>query len=385
MTPDRLALWSRAVLFALAVAVVLHALGGDGEATGLGGRIGGDFPAFYGAGRIVADGDVAHLYDWHRQAAAQAGLHPGDSPDTFLAFAYPPFVALAYAPFAMLPYRVAWLLHTALAAGAVAAAIALVRPALPRIAPYPEAVFVGSMAFFPLGAAVGGAQNTPFSLLGLAGVLAGLHHPRGRWAAGVAAGLLTYKPQFAAPILGLLLVAREGKALAAAGATAAGLWAIGAALAGPAWPVAWWRDGVVGFQAHDADVNGTNAVSALGFAEAVFGVGHPIALGIAVPVSAGLAAATAWVWWRPADPAPRVGLAAFTTILVAPHGMFYDAGIAALGAWVLADRGATGTRVAVALAVPLGAAQVFAPALGASPLFPLLLAGWFLAFRTATR
>lgn len=387
MTPDRIALWSRAVLLALAAAVALHALGGAGPATGLAGRIGGDFPAFWGAGRIVLEGDVAHLYDWDRQAAAQVGLHPGDPAGTFLAFAYPPFVALAYAPLAALPYRLAWLLHTTLAVSAVGAAIALVRPSLPRLAPHPEALLVASIAFYPLGAAIGGAQNTPFTLLGLAAVLAGLRHPEGRAAAGVAAGLLAYKPQLAVPILGLLLVAREGRALAAATLTLGALWAVGAAAAGPAWPLAWWRDGVIGFQAHDADVNGPNAVSVLGFAEAVGGVGHPVALALAVPTALALAAATALAWARsrPADLPERMALAAFTTILVTPHGMFYDAGIATLGAWVLMDRGPTAIRVAVALAIPLAATQAFARDLGFSPIFALLLVGWALAWRATWR
>ena len=57
---------------------------GAGTATG---RLGGDFPAFFGAGRIVAEGHVAELYDWHAQKASQAGLHPPGEEDRFLAFA----------------------------------------------------------------------------------------------------------------------------------------------------------------------------------------------------------------------------------------------------------------------------------------------------------
>lgn len=373
MTPDRIALWSRALLLALALAVALQALGGDG-ATGLSGRIGGDFPAFYGAGRIVLAGDVAHLYDWTRQAAAQADLHPGDPPGTFLAFAYPPFVALAYAPLAALPYRVAWLVHTALAAGAVAGAVAVARRWLPRLGVHPEALLVAAIATYPLGAAIGGAQNTPFTLLGLA--VAGFGVLGGRTvAAGLAAGLLLYKPQLAAPMLGLFVVAREGRALAVAAATGAALWAIGAAMAGPAWVGGWWREGVVGFQAHDAAVNATNAVSALGFAEAALGVGHPVARALGLGLSAGIAAATAWAWRRGPSPA-GIALAAFATILVTPHGMFYDAGVAVLGVAVLTERWPI-----AAVAVPLAATQLLAPRIGVSPLFPALLVGWAAAWR----
>ena len=57
----RIRWYPRAILLALAFAFgvsVLVANGADGAA----GRLGGDYPAFYGAGRIVLAGDGDQLY-----------------------------------------------------------------------------------------------------------------------------------------------------------------------------------------------------------------------------------------------------------------------------------------------------------------------------------
>ena len=48
-------------------------LSGDGSTTASG-RVGGDFPAFYSAGSIVADGNIDALWDPATQAAAQVDL-----------------------------------------------------------------------------------------------------------------------------------------------------------------------------------------------------------------------------------------------------------------------------------------------------------------------
>ncbi len=63
------------------------------DAATLTGRLGGDYPAFYGVARIVASGDWKDLYSPEKQSQSQKGLLPGVA--GFLPFAYPPFVAVA--------------------------------------------------------------------------------------------------------------------------------------------------------------------------------------------------------------------------------------------------------------------------------------------------
>jgi len=69
--------------------------------------LGADFSMFYVAGKTVAEGDAAALYD---PAAAQTRLHnlfPGIDPHFALPYRYPPLVALVMAPLACLPYPMA--------------------------------------------------------------------------------------------------------------------------------------------------------------------------------------------------------------------------------------------------------------------------------------
>ncbi|MDH3738614.1 MAG: hypothetical protein OER92_05420, partial [Alphaproteobacteria bacterium] len=61
LTPWRVKWYSRGALFALAVAFVVILVSGSGTDT-LTGRVGGDYPAFYTAGQIIADGQAETLY-----------------------------------------------------------------------------------------------------------------------------------------------------------------------------------------------------------------------------------------------------------------------------------------------------------------------------------
>ena len=192
-----------AVLVALALAAVVSVLGRDGsEAPG--GRLGGDLPAFYGAGRIAADGDWDALHDAGTQVAAQADL--GETQGEYLYFAYPPQVAAAYRTLVPFGYRAAHLLHTLLMAGAVLASVWLARPMfgwlrrLPLVVPFAVAV-----TLYPLLRAVMGGQNSALTLLLFVAVLR-LEYEHRPIASGAVAGLLLYKPQFGIP-LALLIVA----------------------------------------------------------------------------------------------------------------------------------------------------------------------------------
>ena len=99
----RLTVYARAAAFAVLAAFVLSvAAGAGGEAAA--GRLGGDYPAFFAAGSIVADGDWESLYEPARQLEAQQQLFPASDSD-FLYFADPPYVAALDRPLAAIDYR----------------------------------------------------------------------------------------------------------------------------------------------------------------------------------------------------------------------------------------------------------------------------------------
>jgi hypothetical protein len=372
--------YPRAILGAsvCALAVVL--------AGGAPGRLGGDLPAFYGAGRIVLQGDAEQLYSHQRQHVAQRDLFPGNEPHSYLYFPYPPFVALPYALLALLPFMLAYAVHTGAMAACLAAAARTAGRALGLWADSHQLLLATALTFYPLFRAVTGGQNTALSLLAVVASFA-LVERRRDFRAGLVMGVLWFKPQLAVTFVGLWVIERRPRAVAGALTTAVFLYAAGAALAGPAWPSWWWREGVASFDTRDQAINAANSVGFLGVAEAVFGTGTPWAVaagltmaGLTVGILAVMAfrggASTHW---------HRAAAAAAGSVLLAPHAMYYDAGLAALPLLLAV---ATGTPAERLLAVGLWALAFlhpFAVSLGVTPVFVSLAGAFVLALRIYAR
>ncbi len=379
----RLKLYSRAVAAAVVVAWTLTVLLSSGADTAAG-RLGGDYPAFYAAGEIVADGDWENLYSPQRQAQAQAALFPG-SDNSVLYFAYPPYVASMYRPLAGVDYRVSYALHTLVMVGSVIGALWLLRPAIGGVLKtHFELVAIAALLFFPLFRAVSGGQNTALTLLLLAGVWRGLHERR-IVVAGICAGLLLYKPQFAIPLLLLFLLRGHWRATVTGAATGAGLWLLGVATMGWGWLGSWWTE-VAAFAEKDADVNGHNAISWLGFAEGVFGASSTTAYLVAGPLVLATVAALAWLWFRGAQGLDqRMALTVAGLVFISPHAMYYDGGLFLLAGLVAVNALGTRATLPVALVWVLAWSQAGASSVGFAPLFALLLLGAAALGAAATR
>lgn len=365
----RLRLYGRAALFAVMAGFIVTVVGGSG-ADGAAGRLGGDFPAFYAAGSIVADGDWDELYSPDRQLAAQIDLFQAE-PDSFLYFAYPPYVAAAYRPFAALDYRLAYTVHTLLMAGALAAALALVRPMVKLVAQRWELCLTAAVLFYPMLRGVTGGQNTAVTLLLLAGAWRALHEER-EIAAGIAVAVLLYKPQFALPLMGLLLLTRHWRAVGGAAVGGAALWGLGALAMGSGWLATWWAE-VADFAALDADINGHNAISWLGFAEGLFGAESTTALAVGVPLMGATAIGLSLLWRSALDPQATMAMTVLGLVLMSPHAMFYDAGLLVLPGVVAVDRLGPRAHVPVALIWVLAWSQFLAKPVGFAPLFVLVV------------
>jgi hypothetical protein len=362
----RILLYSRAALVALAAALVISVVGASG-ADGVSGRLGGDFPAFFAAGEIVADGDWTELYDPDRQLAAQEELF-GDTEGSFLYFAYPPHVAPLYRPLAALPYRAAYAVHTLVMLAALVVALALIRPMVDLVRNHFELTVTITILSYPMLRATTGGQNTALSLLALAAMWRLLSDDHDI-AAGFVLALLLYKPQLALPFVGLLLVSRRWQAIGGFAAGAGAVWSFSASLMGTQWVTGWWAE-VSAFASLDADINGHNAISWLGAAEGIFGSGTAGALLVGWPLAAATALAAAFVWSRnEVGLAPKMAVGVFAAIMVSPHAMFYDAGLLVIPCVIVADR--LGHRAAVALAIAFTASWLHlgASAVGVAPLF----------------
>lgn len=346
------------VIVATIVAVlILATVAGDGAEAGSG-RLGGDYPAFYGAGSIVLDGDIEALYDADRQAAAQEELL-GDG--DFLFFAYPPPVALAYAPLAALDYRISYLVHTLAMLAALIAAVWVLRPVVPAIDRYPMIATAVALTFYPMLRAVTGGQNTALTLLLIVAALR-LERDDRHLLAGLAVAALLYKPQFGIPIAALLFVPPRWSMIRGWLLGAVGFYGIGAAIAGVGWPGSWWSDATA-FAEINEGVNGFLFISLPGMVANWFGSGE--GAGRIVWLVALLAAigGAVYVWIRSTDVIRRWSLVGLAVVLVLPQALYYEAGLLLLP---LVTLGAG--AVAISLIWILSWTQIGADALSWSPL-----------------
>lgn len=365
----RLMTYPRLFLAVVAVAFLIVVASGRGSTT-VGGRVGGDYPAFYSAGSLVADGRVDDLFSPVAQSAEQVDLL--GSSEGFFAFAYAPHVAVVYAPLSLLPYRVSYVVHTALMLTALVAALALIRPMVGILDRRFTLVVALAIGFYPMFMAIGGGQNTAVTVLLLSWIWRSLEDDH-EANAGIAVALLIFRPQYAIPMIGLLLVSRHlravGFALAGVGIT----WVLNALILGPGW-IFDWLDQVGPFLATDAEVNGHNAVGLVGFLQALLGTDSAVALAIGAVASVCLAVGLAFLWGRRrTDLAVLMAITSAGIILISPHTMFYDAGLVVLTLIVAVDRrGSHWLLVPITILAAL--AHAGSSTLGFSPFAPVVLA-----------
>lgn len=331
-------------------------VGGRGLLLGNGLPMFGDFIAFWSAGRLVLDGDVALVHDAraimdasHQAVPEQSGYFPWRNP--------PPFL-LIMTPLALLPYAAAALVFLA---GSTALFIYALRPLLPD----------RRALFFPLASPtyvfhLGSTQLTP--------LVTGLHALALHWldkrpiAAGAAIALLVIKPHLAVvwPLL-LLCQGRWRTFFSAALFTLAVLAVTGFA----------FGFGIYGrWLANLGDAEQLIATRQLppNTLGSLYGVliwnGAPSSLaGVAQGISAAGAAIVATViFLRSERLATLIALPA-ATLLISPHLFFYDTLLLAISAAAIAQRRLG--RAEIALACVAFAIGGFTLALGFVIVLPL--------------
>ncbi|MCP4968445.1 MAG: DUF2029 domain-containing protein [bacterium] len=369
----RLRVYPVAVLLALAFALTLAALmAADAEAPGE--EIGGDYPAFYGAGHIAADGDWDALYTLDRQANAQRGLFSDQEGRVARFFAYPPQVASAYVPFAALDYHWSYLLHTALMALLLWGTLMIARPMIPWLRGHVALAMAAAILFWPMWRTITGGSNTALTLFLIVAAWRLIYDDHD-FAGGLVIAGLAYKPQFALPLVGLFLLGRYWRVVAGGvvGSIVFYLW--GAALQGWAWGPE-WVEAASDFGVRDAELNGHSSISFIGFAENLFGVGASPPVVIAWALAGATVMFLSWFWWR-GDRGDLPYLVAITMpgiLLLSLHAMSHDGAIVVLTAAILV--GASARRdwaLWVIVIWVLGASQMLIRTLGFSPGLPMLL------------
>ncbi len=150
--------------------------------------------------------------------------------------------------------------------------------------------------------------------------------------AGFFMGLLLFKPQFAIPLIGVFMLSGRLKIAFSAISTGCLIIAISLFFTGIQ-PYEQWYHFLKWFVPSDANVNGHNAVSWIGFLDAVFGTENKITFIIGYACCFATVLFISYVWavgGTKSDFNAQMGLAAVSFVLIPPHVMFYDAGLIVL-------------------------------------------------------
>jgi hypothetical protein len=334
---DRAAERARAVLL-----VVLAAIGALYLAFGLyygalvatpplvnrsGAAAGGDFVAFWAATTLAVAGDPASAYDPARFSSVIMSVAPVfDRPNPW---SYPPVVMLMLRPLGWLDAMPALLLWYAAIASAALAAV--------RVATGRWTAAGWALLFPPVVHSLINGQNGTITALLLAAVVACFR--RAPVVAGLALGLLAYKPHLAVVPACLALAFGAWRVLAAAALIAAVLVATSLALDGGA-P---WAGFLAQSQAQLALMtSGRIPIHRLVTPFALFfAAGVPATLALALHGVAALAAIAAaiHVWRRDEDLLPRALSLMLAAVLVTPYAYDYDLAILVVPAALLLSRG----------------------------------------------
>lgn len=288
--------------------------------------VGGDFIAFYSAAKAALAGDAAQAYDPPAFGEMLRTYSPAKDP-VALTWQYPPTYLLAVLPFGMLDYVPAYALF---ALGGLALFLLVLRAHAPLFFLF---VIAASPSVFH---ALITGQNGFLTAALLA--LAALYPDKRPIVAGLAAALLTVKPQ-----LGLLIpIAYAAAGCWRAFATAAfGALALGAGAAATFGPEIWAA--FFGGVSHAGDNLAAGLMPlykmATPFAAALFaGLPYEAAVALHGLFAAAAAGAVALVWRRTKDAELRAAALLAAVFFAAPYGFYYELVILALPTALLAKR-----------------------------------------------
>jgi hypothetical protein len=302
----------------------------DGLNDRLGRPLGTDFANVYAAGSLVREGRPTAPFDGRMQHARQQAIFGAETP--FYGWHYPPFFLFVAVWLARLPYAAALLLwQGATLALYLCAIAAIVRRKADRL---PGPALAADRGLLPLWLLLAlaypavlvnlGHGHNGFltaALLG-AGLVLLEHRP---WLAGVAFGLLAYKPQFGLLLPLVLAVAGAWRSIAAAALTVLGL--IGAATLafGPEVWVA-FLDGtrftrVVVLEAGETGWHKIQSVFALA---RMWGLDLGAAYALQACVTVSVALTLAWLWRSAADFALKAAALPLAAVLATPYSLDYD-------------------------------------------------------------
>jgi hypothetical protein len=363
----------RNVLLAMSAAIALAwatlARGGI-DLTGK--ALGTDFLSFYAASKLVLAGRAQAAYDVSAHHAAQVAVFGRDL--GYAAFFYPPMFLLVCAPLASLPYLASlagWLAATGAAFAAALRGWLDRRLGWRTVLAFPAVLLTlanGQNAF--LSAALIGAGAM---WLGTRPILA-----------GVAFGLLSFKPHLGLLLPLALVAAGRWRTFAAAAATATAFAGASLAVFGPAaWQGFFAASALARATLEQGLVEPGKMVSAFA-AVRVLGGSTGLAYAIQGALVASVGAVLAWTLRRRPRTAAEAPLIVLAALLASPFLLDYDLAMLAFPlAWLAGQGLASGfrpwekTALLAAYVLPLVARSLALTA--HAPIAPVVLGALFLA------
>ena len=209
-----------------------------------------DWGALWAAGATAGGPD---LVDAGRHVAWQTAHGVSEA-----FFAYPPAAAWLFWPFAQMPVDVSFWVQAMLMVGCLAVA-GLVAARVYGLTP--ELAVLAALAWAPSTASIVTGQNAPFALLLAMVAIWALATDR-PWVAGLAVGVLWYKPTLALGFVVLFLVRGRWRELAVAVAAGGVAFLLSVAAAGGDWGwLGTWLNGAQTWLPADAAKNADKAIS----------------------------------------------------------------------------------------------------------------------------
>ena len=376
-TKNRISKYAYCVLIGICLAVIIALFSGEGAFI-LSGRLGGDFPAFYAAGKIIAKGEHNQIYNIEFQKKEQKNLI--QDAGAFLPFSYPYYVALLYAPLSLLPYRLAYVIQLIMMNLALLLSVFFICNNMERLRKNFLSTIVGTITFFPIFTAIFQGQNTTLTLLFIT-LTWHFTLKKRDIAAGLFLGLLLYKPQFGLPLLGIFILSKRFKTACVASIILLGAIVVGNINYGSDWKIDWLIFSKQ-FSATDALLNQNNAISIIGFTEAVAGADNKAIIFAAWIVSIAIGLFLSAVWFiggKKACLTDQISLACISIVLMPPHVMFYDIGICLLPFLAIREKMTSYKNVFTISVWIVGLTQLFRGIIGFSLLFILGFLIFFLS------
>jgi hypothetical protein len=313
--------------------------------------IGGDYVAFYAAGRILQSGAGAHLYDRATVVAVQDAALEGRIPEFYDAFRNPPFLGLVFAPLSVLGLVPSFAVWSAISLAAYVGGVLLLCRMTPGVETRWRGIALIGFAFGPVYFGLINGQNSTVSMLLYVLIYRALVGGNDR-AAGVWAALGLFKPQlfFIFPLV--FLASRRWQALLSYAATAIVLGIVSFVAVGPDGLVGWFRV-LVDLETNNAQKLAWRMHSLKAFFELLLPAQPTLAWLLYGLGMLGLLALLwrAWAQSRIVSPALWI-LTSLIAVLVDPHLVDYDLTVL-IPAGVLAVLHMPATRLWILLLYPL--------------------------------